>query len=260
MSATRKKQPLAERDAAPRNYLTRKGEDGRTDVRCRVFGFTLIELLVVIAIIAILAAMLMPALGKAREAAKTTGCLNNKKGALSAIGFYTDANKGFFLLKSCGDWKDANVTFACWSKRLYLHKYIPDYKIVRCSAIRVGNTSEGNHVFGAPRKAATWAGYFGRAIFQPQPEDENTACLAYARIAAPKAVLCCNYDPANRTQIYEWVPKWGHSYKAMMIHSGQCVFGYTDGHAAALGPGEAYNESGREFSEFYNAAGVRITL
>lgn len=59
-------------------------------------GFTLIELLVVIAIIAILAAMLMPALGRAREMAKGAACLSNMHNIGLAMVMYTADNRGYF--------------------------------------------------------------------------------------------------------------------------------------------------------------------
>ena len=58
--------------------------------------FTLIELLVVIAIIAILAAILMPALQQARERATATGCVNNLKQMSIAGRMYLDAHRDFW--------------------------------------------------------------------------------------------------------------------------------------------------------------------
>ena len=68
-------------------------------------SFTLIELLIVIAIIAILAAMLLPALGRAKETAKRISCTGNLRQCIQALRHYADDNKECMVLAGNRDSK-----------------------------------------------------------------------------------------------------------------------------------------------------------
>ena len=91
---------------------------------CRLAGFTLIELLVVIAIIAILAAMMLPAMSQAKEAGRRIVCISNLKQITVALTLYSQENGNRLIPAEFAERKGATSQEG-WPAILYRCRYLP---------------------------------------------------------------------------------------------------------------------------------------
>jgi len=190
-------------------------------------GFTLIELLVVIAIIAVLAALLLPALSRAKEAARATQCLGQMRQFGLAVRLYAD---------------DHDDTFPRSMHSAATHRELPWGRSIApfLSSTQTAWTNLLTTLYHCPTDKRTGAWSYGQNVyFELGPDDDYTGKPStWRRLSSvPKPVATIlhaeNASTADHIMPNYWVNPADTVDVAAQRHAGRANYNFVDGHAQA---------------------------
>ncbi len=217
---------------------------------CITKAFTLIELLVVIAIIAILAAMLLPALNSAREKGKTISCLSNLKTCGTGMQLYSHDFESYMPVTYASTVPDGSIfgyssgplygSFP-WSAWLWGYNYIKNKTVTRCNTGKTDPTSFA-YTYGTVINFTNKPAYL--IEITGSSDERRYFTMKHMTNPSRTAILVDSYNGSSGSSHgYQWEfvsATSGHTYKTTCArHPSQIANSVAaDGHGASMGRGD----------------------